>query len=147
MFRESLIFVLGKDRGYIWRNLFSKAKLSFLIKLVDTPLEAFRGTWGGGSWIPKHIFKNLDLEKRKRKIKLYVYFGFKFFFYFCRLYFSFERGGSLLQNSYKPSWDWKATLLRKTQSVQRLAVCADRQTNTQTNNFFDYQYLKFQLIG
>ncbi len=43
-----------------------------------------------------------------------------------------EGGGNLPQNSYNPSWDlWKATLLRRTWLVQRLA-----RSSTTNNDFF-----------
>ena len=35
--------------------------------------------------------------------------------------FSWEGGGTFPQNSYKTSWDWEATLLRRTRLGQRLA--------------------------
>ena len=63
--------------------------------------------------------------------------------------FSLEGGGTLPQNSYKPSRDlWEATLLRRTRSVQRLARSfgTDTQTDKQTSCYFSIR-IKWEFLS
>ena len=90
---------------------------------------------------PKEMI-NLKKTKKKCTLNPIYYFRFKkkkeFFFFggggilFSRCDFSWEGGGTLPQNSYKPSRDlWESTLLRRTRSDQRLARSFGTNTQTQ----------------
>ena len=73
---------------------------------------------------------------------------FEIFWFFC--HFSWEGGGTLLQNSYKPSRNlWEATLLRRTRSVQRLARSfgTNKHTDTQTSCYFSMRIKIYKLSG
>ena len=63
--------------------------------------------------------------------------------FFIFVDFSRESGGTLPQNSYKPSCDlWESTLLRRTRSIQLLARSFG--TNTQTHKYTNILLLYYK---